>query len=644
MTGQVKAISLCLLLLSFYTFPAFSQSKIDQTIVGSVGKEKVTYGELKDNLNLDSDKSYSLKELEDFLPIYLEYKAKVKFAKDDGIFNDPKLTSELALYAKQASYSYWINERIKKTEFDYYYERASNEVKSEHILIAVSSNASPSDTLAAYKELIEARNKFLTGTSMSELDAQYSTKQNGRSMGGNLTWFSIGSTIKEFEDVIYSLEKGEISMPFRTQFGYHIVHLQDKRPRTLSREVSHIFTSVGVKESKEKINNAYNELIEGASWRETTLKYSDDNLSASNNGSLGWINYGKFRTDFTDSVMAVNPDLDYTQPIQTSYGYHIFRIDSVQTIKSEKEKKDAYMKEFLESSSFSKSNEYVINWIRKNVPAQLFKDNLEDFINYLNLQNAQKLTDISYSFNKAIIYQIKNFNFSTKDYFDYLTQKYPDVVANKYSDKWITEFTNYAIDSVIVDLTSSEFPDFQNVVENYNKGLAVYQVNDTYLWSTATIDTTRLEEIYKDNPKNYVYPKRHHYYLLSALADSTLDKAVNYIRSGNNPDSVRSKFPRVAVSNDSTTLSADEPFNKLTSIKPGSFSDKFDYNQRRSIFYLQAILAPRKMTFEESFNRITSEYQPIREQEWLDGLKKKYKIKSDTKKLRSTYKRENSIK
>ena len=286
-----KKFGLCLLIISICSTLTFSQSKNDKTVVGTVGNQKITYGELKSNMNTPQNTSPTLSELEEFLPIYLEYKAKIQFADREGITKDPQLLQELHQYSKQASYSHWLENRIKETEFDKYYDRASVELKSEHILIAVNPNASPEDTLDAYQKLIEARNKFLNGTSFSELDKQYSSKQGNRSMGGDLPWFSIGTTVKEFEDVIFSLNVGEVSMPFRTQFGFHIVHLQKKRSRTLSREVSHIFTRAGALESKEKIENAYSKLNQGTSWAEAVLQFSDDNLSASNGGKIGWIYY-----------------------------------------------------------------------------------------------------------------------------------------------------------------------------------------------------------------------------------------------------------------------------------------------------------------------------------------------------------------
>lgn len=643
MNGLDRKLGLCLLIISICSTLSISQSKNDKTVVGTVGKEKITYGELKANVNTLPNSSPSLKELEDFLPIYLEYKAKIQFAEKEGILKDQQLLSELGQYSKQASYSYWLENKIKETEFEKYYDRASNELKSEHILIALNNHASPEDTLEAYQKLIEARNKFLNGTDFSELDRQYSSTQNGRSMGGDLPWFSIGTTVKEFEDQIFSLKIGEVSMPFRTQFGYHIVHLQDKRSRTLSREVSHIFTRAGSQTSKEKIDTAYEKLEAGWPWSEVVLEFSDDNLSASNGGRIGWVNYGRYQTGFVDSVMALDTEIDYSKPIQTSYGYHIFHIDSVQSFENEEEKKKTYMKEFLDSPNFKKNNSFVINWLMNNYKSSVNQQVLENFNTKIAQSDTLKISNIRFSENNTSIFSFRDYVFTDTDYHNYLDRTHPEASAKSYSGKWFSDFKTYAIDSILVKLTVTEFPEFQKTLDNYQKGLAVYQVNDTYLWSAATVDTSELVKIYENNEAEYSFPKRHFYYLLSSFADTSLAKGINFIKNGNHPDSLRSYYPKVSVVKDSTGVFTDDPFDKLEQMSPGSFSEPFDYRQRTAVFYLKEILPSRKMNFEEAFNRLLASYQPKREDLWLNELKKRFKIKADYKKLRNAFKNDEKL-
>jgi len=639
------ALSLCLLTISIFSTFSYSQSKNDRTVVGTVDKEKITYGELKKNLRSGTNEVQTVEDFENFLPIYLEYKAKIKFAEEEGLFNDPDLLKELEVYSKQASYSYWLDNRIKESEFNKYYDRASTEIKSEHLLIAVSQNASPDDTLAAYTKLIEARNKFLNGTSIQELDPEYSSSQNGRSMGGDLPWFSIGTTVKEFEDVIYSLDIGEISMPFRTQFGYHIVHLQNKRPRTLSREISHIFTRSGGAEAKSNIELAYSKLEEGNSWAETAVRYSEDNLSSSNGGRIGWINYGRYRTEFVDAIMDLDPSMQYSTPIQTVYGYHIFRVDSVISFKSEEEKRNYYMKEFLDSDNFKKSNTFVIEWLKDKKGSLIHTDLLQQVVEFISSNDTTSIKELSFpkSLVKATLYEFGNYSFNVQHYIDYLLTTHPDAASNLYKSSWIDDFVTYSIDGKITEITVNEFPEFQSILDNYKMGLAVYQVNDEYLWSASTVDSTKLEDLYTSNPDKYSYPTRYYYHLLSAAKDTTLDKGIDFIQSGSHPDSIRSYFPKVAVISDSTGVFTDEPYNKLEAMEVSTFSDRFEYKNRTAVFYLNDILPARKMTFEEAFYRLLADYQPAREKQWLTELKKDYKVKKDLKKLREAFKKDNSL-
>ncbi len=611
-------------------------------VIGSVGDQDILYSELMANISSGTIDTLKLSDVEDFLPTYLNYRAKIQFAEDQGIMADPELVSELELYGKQASYSYWLENRIKETEFEKYYNRASTEIKSEHLLIAVSPDASPEDTLEAYNKLIEARNKFLNGSTIEELNPDYSSVQNGRSMGGDLPWFSIGTTVKEFEDVIYSLKIGEISMPFRTQFGYHIVHLQDKRERTLSRNVSHIFKRAGNPDALEEIKKAYSSLNEGKNWTEVALLLSDDQLSASNGGNIGWINYGRYNTAFVDSIMKIDPKIDFTEPIRTIYGYHIFRIDSVQTFSNDEERKASYMQEFLDSPNYKKSNSFVIDWFRKEFDESINKKSLNNLEDYLKTSDTLRIDNLSSPDNGSTnVYNFKKYSFSIQDYFTYLKDAHGQASANSYNKSWFNDFTTYAIDSKIIEMTMEQFPEFETTLDNYKKGLAVYQVNDTYLWSASTVDSTKLKEIYKENPKKYSFPKRYYYHMLSALTDTTLDKGIGFIDAGNSPDSVRTYFPKVAVNRDSTGVFTDSPYDRLETMAPGTFSERFEYRRRKAIFYLNEVLPARQMTFDESFNRLLADYQPEREQEWLNWLQKEYNVKTYPSNLREAYNKNN---
>lgn len=616
----------------------------DANIVGKVGSQQVTYEELITNFGVGSNSSnYTLEELNDFLPIYLDYRAKILSAKDKGYFEDERILSEYEVYSKQAAYAYWLENVIRPTLFDEFKSKYIKEMKSSHILIALDQSASPDDTLRVYNQILEARTKFLGGTTIQELDAEYSTTRQGRSMGGDLPWFSIGTTVKPFEDVLYNLEVGEISMPFRTQFGYHIVLLEDTRERVPSRQISHIFLQRG--QNISRLDSAFIELERGNDWSEVVKKYTQDVQSASSGGRIGWVNHGsRYDPAFIDSVMELNPNLSYSEPFRSSYGAHIIKIDSVQTFSSPEAYDDFLMKELEASRTFRKNNSFVVNWLKENFNSTEKTNTLGEFVSFFKSKDSTSVSEINLSAELASkkIYNFDTYSFTTQDFLDYLISSGKGPFTSNYLDSWFTGFQEYVVDSNLTSLTVKELPDFIEQTENYKSGLVVYQINEDYVWSAATVDTTKLRALYIENPSEYSFDQRYYYHLISSSRDSSLQKAITFVQSGNSPDSIRANGISVGVISDSTGSFQGEPFDLLDSMTENSFSEVFEYNSRKAIFYLNRILPSRKMTFEEAFNKLLADHQPIRENNWLTSLREAYNVQVYLENLERAYKTESN--
>jgi peptidyl-prolyl cis-trans isomerase C len=90
------------------------------------------------------------------------------------------------------------------------------EVNAKHILVKNKSEA--------LKISIGITNKSFEKTAKAKSIDPYS-----KDKGGDLGYFTEGSMVKEFEDIVFNMKKNQISKPFKTQFGWHIVKLIDKR-------------------------------------------------------------------------------------------------------------------------------------------------------------------------------------------------------------------------------------------------------------------------------------------------------------------------------------------------------------------------------------------------------------------------------
>ena len=478
---------------------------------------------------------------------------------------------------------------------------------------------------------MEARELFLSGEkTMTELNEEYSSTRNGQLMGGDLPWFSVDVTVGAFEDALYALDEGELSMPVRTQFGYHLIHLEERRERTPDRNISHIFISR--RGDIEKMDNLYEQLEQGTPWMNLVVEFSEDRASVSNEGNIGWVSYSsRYDKAFIDSVMNLDPSLPYSRPIESTYGIHIFRVDSVQTFKNEAIKDEFLTQELDKSSNFERSNEFVLNWLSEQYNLRVNTELIIDLTNSFTLADSLPVTQLLHvadGFNSDTLFTFQGGITTVADFYDYLMENHSNKTLNQVQSSWFSDYQEYFLDSELASFTLNVFPEFSEQTDSYHRGLVVYQINEDSVWSSVTVDSTLLMDRYLDNNIDYRFETRYYYHLVSARYDSTLKKAEEFIVKGGHPDSLRANDFPVAVMSDSTGIFQGEPFTRLAEMEVGNISEYFTYNNRKAFFVLNDLLPARKMTFDEAFNRLLSDYQPVREENWLQRLRNKYQIQA----------------
>jgi parvulin-like peptidyl-prolyl isomerase len=104
------------------------------------------------------------------------------------------------------------------------------EVRARHILIRVPEGASEAEIAQAKKQIEDIKKELENGADFAELAKKYSQDPGSAPNGGDLGFFRRGQMVKEFEDAAFSLEPGQISDPVRTQFGFHLIKVEEKKP------------------------------------------------------------------------------------------------------------------------------------------------------------------------------------------------------------------------------------------------------------------------------------------------------------------------------------------------------------------------------------------------------------------------------
>ena len=156
---------------------------------------------------------------------------------------------------------------IPQDEVSSYYEQHESEfeqgeqVHAQHILIRVDENNSEEDQIKAQETMGMIEEKLKKGESFSDLAQQYSEDPGSRATGGNLGYFGRGQMVKEFEEAAFATAVGETSKPIQTSFGWHLIHVIDKKsPEKLPLE--QVNKQIEAKLRAEKNEKALQNLLE----------------------------------------------------------------------------------------------------------------------------------------------------------------------------------------------------------------------------------------------------------------------------------------------------------------------------------------------------------------------------------------------
>lgn len=606
-------------------------------VVATIGATSVTLSELNTQFDRNTFRNDSLLDrttaLREFLPLYTDYRVKLRAAEQAGYLRDADLLAELEQYERQTAYPYWMENRIKDQLLDQFMIRSREEIGASHILIAVPENASPADTTQAWNKLLDARAKALAGADFDSLSLAVSSMQQGRSMGGDLGYFSAGWAVKEFEDVAFATAVGAVSMPFRTRFGYHIVHVKDRRPATPDRLVSHIYfqsspEQASIDEAMEKAAEAVKRLEGGEPFIEVAISLSEDGQSGPMGGQIGWVNHGRYLATFTDPVMSAPVDGTPGAPFYSGYGVHIIKIDSVRQYASEAAERAEKLERLKQMPHFRDSKAATIAAVRRTARETVHAAAFEALENALrgNRNRGWSTVEVDAATLAKPVYTLNGTSHTVSEYMVWLTAKMDTSKTDSYQTSLRDAFIVDMADRQIIGITRAEFPAFAELSKNYLNGLAIFKISEDSVWNYAKTDTAAVQRLYEENRSKYRFETRHFYVRLTASHDSTLQQARAALEAGVPVDSLRNEVRGLLVRADQATTLEGEPQNQLAGLEPGGFSEVFEFRGRPTLLYLQSIDPARDMTFEEAFFRVVTDYQPIRERTWLDRIRTEYKV------------------
>ena len=634
---------LWLLLVSAH-MTVFSQISNDDVLF-SVGDEPILAQEFIRvyNKNLEIVQDESQKDIDAYLNLFVNYKLKLQEAKSIGLDKKPSYLKELKGYQKQLSKKYLTESNVTEALIKEAYDRMSYEIKAQHILVRIEEYEK--DTTAYYKKILNFKERFFK----QGFESVKTSVHNGNTVFvEDLGYFSSFKMVYDFESAAYNTGVGEISDPFRTQYGYHVVKVLDKRKSQGEVTVGHIMISLNENDSLAKaevrINELYKMLQQGQKFESLAQQFSEDKSSAKMGGKLKPFKTGQLASaEFEKVAFSLQNNGDISIPFKTSYGWHIVKLynktplASYEQLKSDLEqqvKRDSRSK--LISSAMSKK-------LRQNYKVPEAAVVLPNFLEFFDEEFFKNTWTLSESFegSKQFIV-IGNKQLVYSDFYNYLNNSKRGLkVRQSVTDFVTTQYENFVNSEVLkYHEENLEFVnvDFANILNEYREGLLLFDLMEDKVWNAVKSDTAALHAFYESNKKDYLNPEKVKAILVTSPKKEFIKKAKKLLIENKTVEEIKQQIN----TSDQNILVTTGMLSKNTNIIPEDFlmkiglSDIYKWNKAYHIVMVTEVLPESIKTFEDAKGLVISDYQIIYEKNWMEVLSKKYKVSVNKEVLKRT--------
>jgi len=588
--------------------------------------------------------------LDEYLELFINFKLKVREAEKLKLDTASQFTTELAGYRKQLSRPYLVDNVKKEELLHEAYERMKTEVEASHILITVDEDASPADTLAAYKKIQSLRSEGMkSDADFGKLARNSSEDPSAKSNDGYLGFFTALQMVYPFENAAFNTPPGDVSGIVRTRFGYHILKVHSKRPARGEIQVAHIMVKSTDQDSPElqekaeqKIKEIYEQVKAGGDFGNLAVQYSDDKSSARSRGELPFFGTGKMVSEFEEAAFGLNNSGDVSEPVRTKFGWHIIkRLDYKPLAAYDEVVKDIQSKVSRDVRSQVSTRSFV-NKVKKEYGFKEYPKVLSPvrakmdstiLIGTWRPENTAKM--------KKPVFMIGKTKYSQNDLIQFLraTQgRSPE----KSLDTYFKNRYELFMDKSVVDYEDARLEgkhdEFKSLMKEYRDGILLFELTDKKVWSKAVEDSAGLRKYYNEHLGEFMYEQRVQGPVYRCNDRITADKVRGMVLAGKSNELIEqevNKETQLALTIISSTLETqDQEISGKIPFKTG-VSDIHELDGNFVFMNVQEVLEPSQKPFEKIKGLVTAAYQNQLEKEWITELRAKYTVDVDKAVLHS---------
>ncbi len=656
-----------LLLAALMPAMLFAQGWKSKTLI-KMGDKTITAQEFMDVYEKNNIKSDVIdkKDVDEYLDMFVNFKLKVTEAEALKMDTLPKFVKEFEGYRKQLAKPYLSNDEETENLVEEAYDRMHWDINASHILVRCDINAVPADTLKAYKKALALRERVLKGEDFGDLaydksedPSAHDTVVNGRfykGNRGNLGYFTVFDMVYPFETGAYNTPIGELSMPVRSDFGYHIIKVNSKTTACGMVTAAHIFLVVDDKDPlktdsivREKAFNIYNEIAkDGKNWDAIARRYSEDKGTATNGGVLTPFKVSQIVPEFIDVVKQLNPG-EFSEPVKTSYGYHIIKLVNTKGIRSFDDEKENIKKRVEKDMRAKASDEIVMKRIMKENKFKEYVKVKDEFIATVDssLNQGQYVMAEGVKTNK-VLFKFNKQKYTVGDFAAFLKTKTnsqpfmsPAAYAYKLYDEYLKTET-FAYEDAHLE---EKYPEFKMLVTEYHDGILLFDLMDKEVWKKAEKDTLGLQNYYEEHMNEYMWGERIKTIFVVVPTPDKVKLVESLLKNDLSIDSIRSIIKKadlrgVSAKSQYFQHGDNVDIDEIEWIPGKIYTIPSTVDKMTRIVKILEIRQPEPKSFREAKGLVTSAYQTKLEEDWVESLKEKYNPQIDAKileKVKSCY-------
>ncbi|WP_460571450.1 peptidylprolyl isomerase [Flaviaesturariibacter terrae] len=602
------------------------------------GTDSVSVPEFLAAYNKNSGAAKGPGGINDYLDLYISSRLKVKEARRLGYDTLPQMVTDLQNLREQLLPTYLndlagVDGLVREAA-----ERSKKNIRIAHIFIA----AKGVDTAMAWSKVKAALGELKGGKSFSTVARSYSEDPSVKTNGGDIGWITPFVLPYELENLAWSTKPGGPALVYRSKAGYHIFRNLGERPDPGTVKAAQILLAFppGASDAekaalKKRADSLYARLLKGDDFGKLAAKFSNDVISAANNGELPDIGVGQYDPAFEEKLFGLSKDGALSAPFQTAHGWHI--VKRIKRTPRYGKDSTAALQAIREQVERSDRMSIVQTQLAQNIKKQAgyqelpvaeadlraYTDSLLDYV-----KPARRL-----SVNDSTpLLRIGTQTFTASDWTRWAGSnryKSDGTGAKPFAQLW-REFTDASAIEFYRAHLETYNPKFRAQMEEFRDGNLFFEIMQREVWSPGQSDSAGLQNYFNAHRDKYVWKSSADAVLFYApdSASAHVAQAMVAKKPFSWRNSVSNYDERIAI--DSARFELDQiPNPTKLPLKAGTVTAvQVNSGDGSATFAVVLRLRPDSgpRSFAEARGLVITDYQKELEEKWVNSLRARYPV------------------